>query len=62
MSNAIGHHVWLRCKDWEAGDVLEAHIDRVVQLLGGRVDVTLRVSKDIGVDASSEWSAQWDPR
>ena len=24
MKNAIGHHVWLRCKDWEADAVLEA--------------------------------------
>jgi predicted nuclease of predicted toxin-antitoxin system len=26
MKNAIGRHVWLRCLDWEADAVLEAHV------------------------------------
>ena len=28
MKNAIGHHVWLRCLDWEADAVLEAHLPK----------------------------------
>jgi hypothetical protein len=60
MSNAIGHHVWLRCNDWEAAEALEAVLDEVLHLLTGRRDVTLRVSKESGVDASSLWRAQWE--
>jgi predicted nuclease of predicted toxin-antitoxin system len=55
MKNAIGHHVWLRCLDWEAADVLDIYISGVIELLEGRVDVTVRVSKDAGIDASSNW-------
>jgi predicted nuclease of predicted toxin-antitoxin system len=45
MSNAIGHHVWLRCLDWEAADVFSAHLDEVAARLAARADLTVRVSK-----------------
>ena len=54
MSNAIGHHVWLRCLDWEAADVLDAHLDDVVAKLAARPDLAVRVSKD-GLTDSSAW-------
>jgi predicted nuclease of predicted toxin-antitoxin system len=55
MRNAIGHHVWLRCKDWEADVVLEAHLDEVTSRLEVRSDLTIRISVD-GLVASSAWS------
>lgn len=55
MKNAIGHHVWLRCLDWEANAVLEAHLAEVVDRLEARSDLTIRVSVDSLTD-SSAWS------
>jgi predicted nuclease of predicted toxin-antitoxin system len=55
MQNAIGHHVWLRCLDWEADGILEARLADVVSRLGARNDLTIRVSLD-GLTDSSAWS------
>ena len=55
MQNAIGWHVWLRCSDWEAGEVLAAHLDEVLTLLAARNDLTVRVSKE-GLSDSSRWT------
>jgi predicted nuclease of predicted toxin-antitoxin system len=55
MQNAIGHHVWLRCLDWEAAAVLEAHLAEVVTRIEARSDLTVRVSLD-GLIDSSAWS------
>jgi predicted nuclease of predicted toxin-antitoxin system len=55
MKNAIGHHVWLRCKDWEADAVLEARLAGVVSRLEARSDLTVRISVD-GLTDSSAWS------
>ena len=55
MQNAIGHHVWLRCLDWEAAAVLEAHLVEVVTRIEARDDLTVRVSLD-GLTDSSAWS------
>jgi predicted nuclease of predicted toxin-antitoxin system len=55
MANAIGHHVWLRCRDWEADIVLETHLTEVVNRLEARSDLTIRVSVD-GLIDSSAWS------
>jgi predicted nuclease of predicted toxin-antitoxin system len=55
MNNAIGHHVWMRCLDWEADAVLEANLAEVVHRLQARSDLTIRVSGD-GVLDSSAWS------
>jgi hypothetical protein len=54
MSNAIGHHVWLRCPDWEAAGILAARLDDVVATLEMRPDLTVRVSED-GLADSSPW-------
>ena len=55
MKNAIGHHVWLRCLDWEADAVLEAHLAEVVSRAASTDDLTIRVSGD-GLIDSSAWS------
>jgi predicted nuclease of predicted toxin-antitoxin system len=54
MQNAIGWHIWLRCSDWEAGEVLADHLDQVLALLESRTDLTVRVSKE-GLNDSSRW-------
>ena len=55
MLNAIGWHVWLRCSDWEASEVLADHLVEVVTLLEARTDLTVRVSKE-GLTDSSRWT------
>jgi predicted nuclease of predicted toxin-antitoxin system len=55
MQNAIGHHVWLRCLDWEAASVLDAHLAEVLTRIQARSDLTVRVSVDSLTD-SSAWS------
>lgn len=55
MQNAIGRHVWLRCNDWEASEVLANQLDDVLNLLEARSDVTIRVSKD-SLSDSSKWA------
>jgi predicted nuclease of predicted toxin-antitoxin system len=55
MKNAIGHHVWLRCLDWEADAVPGAPLADVASRLEARSDLTIRVSAD-GLTDSSAWS------
>jgi predicted nuclease of predicted toxin-antitoxin system len=52
MRNAIGRHVWLRCSDWEASEVLAGQLAEVLTLLGARSELTVRVSKE-GLSDSS---------
>lgn len=54
MSNATGHHVWLKCPDWDASDVLAKHLTDIVTRLAARTDLTVRVSLDTVID-SSDW-------
>ena len=54
MRNAVGHHLWLRCPDWEVREVLAAHLNEVADRLKARRDVTIRISKDSLTD-SSDW-------
>jgi hypothetical protein len=54
MRNATGSHVWLKCLDWEACDVLAKHLPDVVARLTSRPDITIRVSAEKLVD-SSDW-------
>jgi predicted nuclease of predicted toxin-antitoxin system len=54
MRNSVGHHVWLRCPDWEACDLLSIHLDDVTSRLQARSNLTIRVSKD-GLSDSSDW-------
>jgi predicted nuclease of predicted toxin-antitoxin system len=55
MQNSIGRHVWLRCNDWEASEVLANQLDNVLNLLEARSDITIRVSKD-SLSDSSKWT------
>jgi predicted nuclease of predicted toxin-antitoxin system len=51
MQNAIGRHVWLRCSDWDASEVLADRLDEVLALLEAQADLTVRVSAN-GVELS----------
>jgi predicted nuclease of predicted toxin-antitoxin system len=55
MKNAIGKHVWLRCLDWEASDVLAERLGELDDRLQVQADITVRVSKE-GLTVSLEWS------
>jgi hypothetical protein len=55
MQNAIGRHVWRRCSDWEASEVLADHLNEVLTLLQARRDLTVRVSKE-SLSDSSKWT------
>ncbi len=55
MQNAIGWHVWLRCSDWEASEILAEHLDEVLAVLEARSDLTVRVSRE-GLSDSSKWA------
>jgi predicted nuclease of predicted toxin-antitoxin system len=53
-ANAYGRHLRLRCPEPDAADVLEAHLEEVLQFLN-RDHVTVTVSRD-GVRADSGWA------
>jgi hypothetical protein len=55
MQSAIGRHVWLRCSDWEASEVLADHLSEVLTLLQARSDLTVWVSKE-SLGDSSKWT------
>ena len=42
--NAFGHHVQLACKEWEAHNVLRAHLPEVLHLTGARETTVLKVT------------------
>jgi predicted nuclease of predicted toxin-antitoxin system len=52
--NVIGQHIWLRCAEFEAAELLRIHIEDVVALLNHGRDVWLRVSKE-GLTLSRRW-------
>jgi predicted nuclease of predicted toxin-antitoxin system len=54
MRNATGQHIWMKCLDWEASEVLAKHLPDVIARLGARPDLTIRVSPE-NVTDSSDW-------
>ncbi len=55
MRNAIGGHVWLACRDWEAAGLLSERLDDVLPLLVARADIAVRISVS-GISDSSDWN------
>jgi predicted nuclease of predicted toxin-antitoxin system len=55
MRNAIGGHIWLACRDWEAADLLGSRLGDVLPRLEARPDITIRISAE-GVRDSSDWA------
>lgn len=52
--NVVGQHVWLRCIDLDAADLVAQRLPEIVKLLERHDDVWVRVSHD-GVDLSFSW-------
>src|SRR4051794_32259267 len=53
--NVVGKHLWLRCTDLDAVDLVIARHGEFVQLLESRVDIWVRVSFDERIETSSRW-------
>lgn len=51
--NTIGRHIWLRCPEPDAADLLRSTLDEVLPYLE-RTDVIVTVSSD-GVRSDTEW-------
>jgi predicted nuclease of predicted toxin-antitoxin system len=49
--NVIGQHVWLRCNEWDAADVLRRNPDWLEPLLANRRDVWVRLSREGRVES-----------
>ena len=52
--NVVGRHVFLRCNEWEAADLLEKHLEQVLRVLSVYEDLWVAVSKE-GVLLSFDW-------
>lgn len=52
--NAIGKHLWLRCVEFAAAELLERDLELVVAMLNSRVDCVVALSTH-GVELSGEW-------
>ncbi|HTY71348.1 MAG TPA: DUF5615 family PIN-like protein [Actinomycetes bacterium] len=53
-ANCIGHHLWLKCAEMDAAELLRVRLDEVVAQFVGRANVTARLSPDELV-AWSQW-------
>jgi predicted nuclease of predicted toxin-antitoxin system len=52
--NTVGRHVWLRCVESEASDLLLEHLDKIMAIVCHRADVVVTVSRT-GVSQHSGW-------
>ena len=52
--NTVGQHVWLRCAEPEAADLLQRHLDEVAAIVRHRGDVVVTVTRS-GVRQHSGW-------
>jgi len=53
--NVVGKHVFMRCNEWDAADLLVEHLDALLRVLGAFDDLWASVSKE-GVYFSHEWT------
>ena len=42
----IGQHVWLRCNEWDAADLLAASLDELIPILDRKTDVFIALSRE----------------
>lgn len=52
--NTIGRHLWLRCEEPDAVEVLTRHWGAIIELLQARRDVVVRASMS-GVSPHTRW-------
>ena len=53
--NVSGHHMWLRCDEWEAADLLLEHLAELIPILESQQDLFIVISK-AGYEISRDWS------
>lgn len=52
--NVVGKHIWLRCVEFEAVELVTDHLDTIVLQLEHHDDVWMRVSAD-GIELAFDW-------
>ncbi len=52
--NVVGRHIFLRCDEWEAADLLSKHLKSVLRLFRVFDDLYVALSKD-GIEVSHRW-------
>lgn len=52
--NVVGRHLQLRCDEWEAADLIEAHLAQLLPILGAFDDIFVAVSP-AGFEVSHKW-------
>jgi predicted nuclease of predicted toxin-antitoxin system len=53
--SVIGQHIHLKCREWDAVDVLRDNLDEILTVLGRRPDVWIRLSPDAEYKLSFKW-------
>ncbi len=51
----IGQHIYLKCKEWDAADVLDNNLDEILVVLTRRPDIWIRLSPDAEYKLSFKW-------
>lgn len=53
--NVIGQHIYLKCKEWDAVNVLDNNLDEILVVLARRPDIWIRLSPDAEYKLSFKW-------
>jgi predicted nuclease of predicted toxin-antitoxin system len=53
--NTIGHHLQLRCAEWDAAGLLVEHLEEIITLFSARADLFVVLSPN-QLTASSKWA------
>lgn len=53
--NVVGWHIWVRCVEWEAADLLERHLDEILRMLATSDDLFIEMS-NAGMHLSRQWT------
>jgi hypothetical protein len=53
--NVIGRHIWMRCREWEAADLLAAHLPALLPELEAAEDLFVAMSHQ-GYETSRRWT------
>ncbi len=54
--DTFGRHVYLQCDEWNAAEVLERHLDAVIELLQSREAIVVRVGPRAVKAFPSKWA------
>lgn len=53
--NVIGQHIFLKCREWDAAEVLADHLDEIITVLNRCPDIWIRLSPDAECKLSFKW-------